>query len=370
MACRCWRLTATTLAATTATAMPTTLSASPLALAPRRCLHTAAPLLSAASAGVTAISTTAAHVPPSAAPLPLVGIVHDGSTAGAARALDLSARFGLPLVPSPSHAQFAVSVVGAATEAGSSSSSAAASSSAHSREPASGRSWASAPPPPTPSSLCLLDPGGRVFTRPFDLVAYTTEQVQRRDSDAGLYRALGRCRVVLDATGGCGVDALTLATLGVAVHVVERNPAVGLLLEDCVARWNQVYAGTGHPTRHPVQFSLGDAGRVMAGLAAHQRPEAVVIDVMYGAQGSAKGKRHAQVLQALTQGDSSAGDGSELLGAALQVARDRVVVKRGKRLQPLVPLGVATPAQARPTYSVSGTTTRFDVYLTGAGPGR
>ncbi len=77
-----------------------------------------------------------------------------------------------------------------------------------------------------------------------------------------------------------------------------------------------------------------------------------------------------QVLQALTQGDSSAGDGSELLGAALQVARDRVVVKRGKRLQPLVPLGVATHAQARPTYSVSGTTTRFDVYLTGAGPER
>jgi hypothetical protein len=70
-----------------------------------------------------------------------------------------------------------------------------------------------------------------------------------------------------------------------------------------------------------------------------------------------------QVLQALTQGDSARDDGSELLGVALQCARDRVVVKRSKRLQPLVPLGPLTPSQARPAYSVPGTTTRFDVYL-------
>jgi hypothetical protein len=93
---------------------------------------------------------------------------------------------------------------------------------------------------------------------------------------------------------------------------------------------------------------------------------------MYSALASAKGKLHAQVLQALSGWPTGAGapspvstaqDEARLLGAALACARDRVVVKRSKRLPPLV-LGEGEPTPL-PSSSVEGTTTRFDVYHTG-----
>ncbi len=105
--------------------------------------------------------------------MPLVGLVHDGSDSGVARATALSARYRLPLVPSPAVVQFAISVAGASGVDG------GPAAAAPSTAPAPvARSWASAPTPAPQSALTLLDSTGRVFTRPFDLVAYSRYTVR------------------------------------------------------------------------------------------------------------------------------------------------------------------------------------------------
>ena len=63
-------------------------------------------------------------------------------------------------------------------------------------------------------------------------------------------------------------------------------------------------------------------------------------------------------------------DDAQLLSLALACATDRVVVKRSKRLAPLVPAGPNDSSavdlrlrHAKPSFAVTGTTTRFDVYV-------
>jgi hypothetical protein len=126
--------------------------------------------------------------------LPLVGLLAVDSTATTlARVAALSTRFGVPVVTAAADVQFACTVSGLA--------------------------------------LGLVDPHRRVFSSPFDLYKVATAAAARRDRSAGLVRAMGAFAhgapgsvTVLDATGGCGVDALCLATLGLRMHVVERNP--------------------------------------------------------------------------------------------------------------------------------------------------
>jgi 16S rRNA (guanine1516-N2)-methyltransferase len=67
---------------------------------------------------------------------------------------------------------------------------------------------------------------------------------------------------------------------------------------------------------------------------------------------SALVKKELQLLQLLAQPDSAP---ERLLAAALEVARQRVVVKR--------PLKAPCLTALSPSHSLSGKTVRFDVYL-------
>jgi 16S rRNA (guanine1516-N2)-methyltransferase len=80
----------------------------------------------------------------------------------------------------------------------------------------------------------------------------------------------------------------------------------------------------------------------------------VLIDPMFPTSRSAIGRGELQLLRRFVGEDPDAG---ELLAAALAVARRRVVVKRPARAAPL--------GGRAPHLTSRGSSTRFDVYLTG-----
>lgn len=170
-------------------------------------------------------------------------------------------------------------------------------------------------------------------------------------------RALGlrgdRVLNVVDATAGLGTDAFMLASLGASVRLIERSEAVAALLEDGLARAAQ------DPELAPIVERMalycGDALAWLPRLAQMQAIDAVYLDPMYPEAGT-KGqvKKEMQILRALIGHDN---DPSALLAEGLKVA-PRVAVKRPRK---------APSLGGRPSHSLEGRSTRFDVYVS-AGP--
>lgn len=160
---------------------------------------------------------------------------------------------------------------------------------------------------------------------------------------------------VADATAGLGADALRLAASGARVTMIERVPLVAALLEDALER---ARAGReGHAAREAAErltLLEGDARTLLAGL--DPPPAVVVIDPMYPASGKrARPKKGMALFRRLVGADA---DAPAVLDAALAVATARVVVKRPRRA-PYLGRDRGAPA---PSGSVTGTTSRYDIY--------
>lgn len=156
---------------------------------------------------------------------------------------------------------------------------------------------------------------------------------------------------VLDATAGLGRDGFTLAMLGAAVSLLERNPTTCALLRDARIRALAV-SGT-QAAAERIEILEGDAADVLADPAHHGRWDAVYLDPMYPDDGkSALPSKEMQLLRELTGGDA---DADALLAPALSCAVRRVVVKRPSKAPPLG--GIA------PSLRFDSTQLRFDVYL-------
>lgn len=158
-------------------------------------------------------------------------------------------------------------------------------------------------------------------------------------------RAVGGQRgdLVFDATAGVGGDAAELSHLGYRVIACERHPVLALMLREAIAS-----------TDSSIGVHGGDASQVLPPLARLERPRAVCLDPMFGADGvRARARKSAQVLQHLL-GPGSPEQDRALLATAWTCA-DRVVVKRPRRAPPIAP-GVS--------FTVEGKAVRFDVYLT------
>ena len=153
---------------------------------------------------------------------------------------------------------------------------------------------------------------------------------------------------VLDATAGLGRDAWVLATLGCAVHLVERSGVVGALLEDGLRRAEQEPEVSSIAAR--TFLTLGQAADVMRTLPDAERPDVVYLDPMYPQGGSALQKKEMRLFRALVGGDE---DAAELLDVALTCAR-RVVVKR--------PRGAQALGNRKPNADVRSKNTRYDLY--------
>lgn len=164
---------------------------------------------------------------------------------------------------------------------------------------------------------------------------------------------------VVDATGGWGIDAVSIARSGARVTLVERDPLIASLLEDA---WTRA-------SKDPAQASVVGRITLVEGDAVELLPsleppaEVVYLDPMYDTlPGGAKRARLEFLrtwLQARNDDDAKrhgAGrDGAEvtsLLAIARRVATRRVVVKRGMKAAPL----------AGRSGSIEGRTTRFDLF--------
>lgn len=163
----------------------------------------------------------------------------------------------------------------------------------------------------------------------------------------GLHRRAGLH--VLDATGGLGRDAFTLAALGARVTVAERQPMTVALLRDAQRRVRQA--------PESAWVEVVDRLLIVGSDARDLRPEqgpfdAVYLDPMYPDDGkSALPQKQMQLLRELSGDDL---DALELLDHALRLA-PRVAIKR--------PLKAPTLGRLRPAAQLRGTQARFDVYL-------
>lgn len=172
--------------------------------------------------------------------------------------------------------------------------------------------------------------------------------------------------VVADLTAGLGADAFVLAGLGATVTLVERNPVVAALLKSGLDR--ALRYGDDEDLLSAInrmKLVVGDARDWLADLDdAHLStsedigvetscPDVIYLDPMFPERNkSAQVKKEMQVLQALVDQNDDLGD---LLDAAQAKARYRVVVKRPRLAEHL--------DKRQPSFSVTGKSTRFDVYV-------
>lgn len=173
----------------------------------------------------------------------------------------------------------------------------------------------------------------------------------RRGQGELIHRATGVSKHkhlhITDATAGLGIDAFILASAGAKVTLIERNPVVYLLLHDGLER----AARDTETAERVAQIQLMHSNAESYLATNHKQPDVIYLDPMYPQTAkSAKSNKRMQLLQILETTSSD----SELLKTAIQHARYRVVVKRpvkGEYLQGL-----------KPSFSLKGRSTRFDIY--------
>ena len=165
---------------------------------------------------------------------------------------------------------------------------------------------------------------------------------------------------ILDLTAGLGTDGFILASLGCDVELVERNPIISCLLEDGIRRAID-YAATDETFMDIIQrlnFTENQSIDFLLQLNEAERPDVICLDPMFPRrQKVAKVKKEMQAFQSIVGDDTDAGG---LLVEAQNTAKYRVVVKRPSHAEWL--------AQLKPTYSLMGKSTRFDIYVNRAIP--
>jgi Protein of unknown function (DUF548). len=155
---------------------------------------------------------------------------------------------------------------------------------------------------------------------------------------------------ILDATAGLGRDAFVLATLGCRVRMLERSPVVHALLAAGLER------ARGEPelaqTLQRMTLERADGRVWLQHCPEHCRPDLVYLDPMFPhPEQKSLVKKEMRAFRELVGQDA---DAAELLAAALQAARYRVVVKRARKAPPI--------AGRAPSYALEGKSSRYDVY--------
>ncbi|MCK4711022.1 MAG: class I SAM-dependent methyltransferase [Gammaproteobacteria bacterium] len=158
---------------------------------------------------------------------------------------------------------------------------------------------------------------------------------------------------ILDATAGLGRDSLILANLGCQISLIEQSPVLAEMLDQAItsASDNPLFQ---QATQYGFKLYHADATTFMNNKVIPES-DVVYLDPMYPhKKKSALVKKDMQILQSLI-GHSSEETNTQLLAAALDFARQRVVVKRPKSAVPL--------DGPPPTMSLHSKKTRYDVYV-------
>ena len=159
---------------------------------------------------------------------------------------------------------------------------------------------------------------------------------------------------VLDLTAGLGGDGFVLASLGCRVSLVERHPLICSLLRDGINRARE--EGESDPSIRDLMNRLDliecDSLEILSDITIDQRPDVIYLDPMFPhRKKSAKVKKEMQAFQHIVGSDI---DSDRLLERALEIARYRVVIKR--------PSVAKFLGDKKPTYSLEGKSTRFDIF--------
>ena len=167
------------------------------------------------------------------------------------------------------------------------------------------------------------------------------------------YRSLalkGKEKVIWDATGGTGKDAILLLAFGARLVVFERNLAIFILLEDALRRANN---NAGFPASR-ISIGYGDP----RDSASSGPPDIIYYDPMYPEKKkkSALPRIEMQIFSELVGGDNIA-DEIDFLNWSLLNAKERVIVKR--------PLQGNIIGEVRLSATYKGKTTRYDMYRCG-----
>lgn len=153
---------------------------------------------------------------------------------------------------------------------------------------------------------------------------------------------------IVDATGGLAGDAFTLASLGFDVILLERSPIIYALVADGLKR------AQNDSRARRIQLIFADAMAWLTHLKRQDQPDIVYLDPMFPERKkSALPKQEMLILQDVVGSDA---DAKMLLEVALACALKRVVVKRPRLAERLAESPV-------PSFSLSGSSSRFDVYV-------
>ena len=187
-----------------------------------------------------------------------------------------------------------------------------------------------------------------------DFLSAKQKYRQKNHPSELLIKALGRLdpsALIVDATAGFGEDGFLLASKGHRVILLERAPIFAALLRDGLAR---LYQSAEHLSHISLELVEQDAKIYLPELAKQREIAVVYLDPMFPERKKAAlSRKEMEILRKLVGGDV---DANELLRIALGVATQRVVVKRPRLAEPL--------AGIKPTFSLTGKISRFDVYLT------
>ena len=152
---------------------------------------------------------------------------------------------------------------------------------------------------------------------------------------------------IADATAGWARDAWLLAYRGFRVTLIERQPLLFALLEQGIAFAQQDRVIRDIAAR--LSVVQGDSREHLR----KQRFDAVYLDPMYPVRDKkSKVKKDMQILHTLLA--DTGDDHAALLDAALQSAKQRVIVKRPQSAEHL--------AARAPDWQIHAPNTRFDVY--------
>ncbi|MDO8270841.1 MAG: class I SAM-dependent methyltransferase [Gammaproteobacteria bacterium] len=190
----------------------------------------------------------------------------------------------------------------------------------------------------------------------FEDATLTYRQRHSRQPEA-ILKALGakhgETLRIVDATAGWGLDAFVLAAAGHRVDLFERSVILHALLQDGLRRAaasvdERLAVVAGRMTLH-----FGDSSpRLKAWGDVH--PDVIYLDPMFPERSkSAKVKKNMYLLQQMLHDEPPT---ETLLRDALSLARRRVVVKR--------PAHAGFLEDIRPSFQLTGKSSRFDIYLT------
>ena len=164
-----------------------------------------------------------------------------------------------------------------------------------------------------------------------------------------LIKALGKKnknQFIVDATAGLAQDAFLMQAAGHRVLMMERSNIVAAMLESSLKN-NPSFSKNTH-------LLYGDARKLLQNMT--EKPDIIYLDPMFPKTSkNAAQKKGMQFFREILS-HSNLKETQELLQVSLKTAKKRVIVKRPIKAQSL--------NNQKPSVSLKGKTTRFDIYIT------